>query len=283
MRLECWSCSPVRRKGCGRDRIALNQPARDCGHAYCSLLTPDAAGWGENSDSGQGTFSQPTGKGTNELEAPLGTHSLEDCETDPDDTSAFDYSSVTSCSPDGTLRREMMASNSGEDEEEDSQVPVLLKPSYSQQQQQQQSREAPRERTVCLRWQIPRLTPHPPLRNTAGSCVDGPTPCLVSSYGKRLVSVRKGSPPLHLKSAFRPIWDDPSKQVDSAPEKDNRQGFVPIQAPARQSFQSFNPSRETLRPGMAQQRGNHAAAAAAMSSGGLWDDSEDSEGPCSTV
>ncbi|XP_039993504.1 uncharacterized protein LOC120795566 isoform X2 [Xiphias gladius] len=277
MRLECWSCSPVRRKGCGRDQTALTQPALGCGHAYCSLLTPDAAGWGENSDSGQGTFSQPTGQGTSEPEAPPGNRSLEDCETDPDDTSAFDYSSVTSCSPDGTLRREMTGSNSGDDEEEDSQVPVLLKPSYSQQQQQQQP---PRERTVCLRWQIPRLTPHPPLRNKAGSCVDGPTPCLVSSYGKRLVSVRKGSPPLHPKSAFRPIWDDPSKQVDSAPEKDSRPGFVPIQAPARPSFQNFNPSRENLRPGPAQQRGSGAAA---TSGGGLWDDSEDSEGPCSTV
>lgn len=273
MRLECWSCSPVR-----RDRALLNQPAHDCGHAYCSLLTPDTAGWGDNSDSGQGTFSQPTGKGTNELEAPRTARSLEDCDTDPDDTSAFDYSSVTSCSPDGTLCREMTGSNSGEDEEEDSQVPVLLKPSYSQ---KQQVKEAPRERTVCLRWQIPRLTPHPPLRNPTGLYVDGPTPCLISSYGKRLVSVRKGSPPLHPKSAFRPIWDDPSKQqADSAPEKDSRQGFIPIQAPARQNFQNFNPSRENLRPGLAQQRGNHAVA---VSSGGLWDDSEDSEGPCSTV
>ncbi|XP_067335339.1 rho guanine nucleotide exchange factor 33 isoform X1 [Channa argus] len=277
MRLECWSCSPVRRKGCGGDRTFLNQPARDCGHACCSLLTPDAAGWGENSDSGQGTFSQPTVKGATDMDGPHENHKLEDCETDPDDTSAFDYSSVTSCSPDGTLRREVTDSNSGEDEEEDSQVPVLLKPSYSQ---QQQSREAPRERTVCLRWQIPRLTPNPPVRNTAGLCVNEPKPCLISSYGKRLVSVRKGSPPLHPKSAFRPIWDDPSKQADSAPEKDHRQGFVPIQAPARPSFQNFNLSRENLRPALSQPRGNPAAA---MSSGGLWDDSEDSEGPCSTV
>ncbi|KAK2826607.1 hypothetical protein Q5P01_020821 [Channa striata] len=272
MRVECWSCSPVRRKGCERDRTFLKQPAHDCGHAYCSVLTPDAAGWGENSDSGQGTYSQPTGKGTTEMEGPHGNHNLEDCETDADDTSAFDYSSVTSCSPDGTLRREMMDSNSGEDEE-DSQVPVLLKPSHSQQQQA-------KERTVCLRWQIPRLTPHPPLRNPAGLCVNEPKPCLISSYGKRLVSVRKGSPPLHPKSAFRPIWDDPSKQADSAPEKDSRQGFIPIQAAARQSFQNFNSSRENLRPGLSQQRGNPAAA---MSGGGLWDDSEDSEGPCSTV
>ncbi|XP_029349254.1 rho guanine nucleotide exchange factor 33 isoform X2 [Echeneis naucrates] len=272
MRVECWSCSPVRR----RDQTTMNQAAQDCGHAYCGLLTPDTTAWGENSDSGQGTYSQPTGKGTNELEASPGIHGLEDCETDPDDTSAFDYSSVTSCSPDGTLRRETMGGHSGEDEEEDSQVPVLLKPSYSQ----QQSREAPRERTVCLRWQIPRLTPHPPLRSSGGACVDGLTPCLVNSYGKRLVSVRKGSPPLHPKSAFRPIWDDPSKQLDSAPEKDSRQGFIPIQAPARPNFQTFNPNRENLRPGLVQQRANHAAV---MSSGGLWDDSEDSEGPCSTV
>ncbi|XP_068437256.1 rho guanine nucleotide exchange factor 33 [Clinocottus analis] len=287
MRLECWSCSPVRRKGCGGDLTLPNQPARDCGHACCSLLTPDdaagAAAWAETSDSGQGTYSQLTGPGANGPEAPHARPGLEDCETDQDDTSAFDYSSVTSCSPDGTLRRETTGSNSGEeeeedegeeDEEEDSQVPVLLKPSYSQQQQ------TPRERTVCLRWQIPRLTPHPPLRSAAGPCADGPSPCIVGSYGKRLVHVRKGSPPLHPKSAFRPIWDDPSKQADAAPEKDKRKGFVPIQTPARKSFLNFNPSRENLRPGPAQQRGLHAAA---PSAGGLWDDSEDSEGPCSTV
>ncbi|XP_029316915.1 uncharacterized protein LOC115027613 [Cottoperca gobio] len=265
MRLECWSCSPVRRTGGGRDWTLLTQPARDCGHACCSLLTPDAAAWGENSDSGQGTYSQLTGKGTNGLEAAHTHPSLEDGETDPDDTSAFDYSSVTSGSPDGTLRGEQLDSG----EEEDSQEPVLLKPSYSQQ------REAPRERTVCLRWQIPRLTPHPPLRSPAG-----PTPCLVRSYGKKLVSVRKGSPPLHPKSAFRPIWDDPSKQqADAAPEKDNR-GFIPIQTPARKNFHNFNPSRQNLRLGPAPQRGNPAAA---HSGGELWEDSEDSEGPCSTV
>ncbi|XP_056281500.1 uncharacterized protein LOC130200970 [Pseudoliparis swirei] len=264
MRLECWSCSPVRRRKevCGRDRTLQNQPAR--GHACCSILSPDAAAWGEHSDSGQGSNSQLTGKGTDGPEAPRGRHGLEDCETDQDDTSAFDYSSVTSGSPDATLRRE---TTEEEEEEEDSQVPVLLKPSYSQQQQPPQ----PRERTVCLRWQIPRMTPHPPLRRAAGlRAADGPSH--VGSYGKRLVTVRKGSPPLHPKSAFRPIVDDPSKQqVDAAPEKDNRQVFL-----QRQSFLKFNPSRETLRPGPAQQRGPHAA-------GGLWEESEDSEGPCSTV
>ncbi|XP_047200895.1 uncharacterized protein LOC124855237 isoform X1 [Girardinichthys multiradiatus] len=282
MRLECWSCSPVRRKSFRRDQATLSQPAHNCGPACCSLLTPDATGWGENSDSGQGTFSHPTMKSTNDVETPHANPSLEGCETDPDDTSAFDYSSVTSCSPDGTLCRDMMMdTNSGEDDddEEDSQVPVLLKPSYSRQQQEQHSTVETRGRTVCVRWQIPRFTPRPPLRSPAGPYVDGPTPCLISSFGKRLVSVRKGSPPPHLKSAFRPIWDDPSKQqIDSTPERDNRPGFIPVPAPVRHNVQAFNPSRKNLRPVLAQQQENHAPAAG----GGLWD-SEDSEGPCSTV
>ncbi|XP_007562000.1 uncharacterized protein LOC103144798 [Poecilia formosa] len=278
MRLECWSCSPVRRKSFLRDRAALRQPVCHCGHACCSLLAPDAVGWGENSDSGQGTFSQPTVKSANDPET---THA----NSETDDTSAFDYSSVTSCSPDGTLRREVVDTNSGEDEddedEEDSQVPVLLKPSFSRQQQEQPVPAGEtRGRTVCVRWQIPRFTPHPPLRSPAGLHADGPTPCLISSFGKRLVSLRKGSPPPHLKSAFRPIWDDPSKQADSAPEKDSRPaGFVPVPAPVRNNFQAFAPSRENLRPAPAQQRGTYGPA---VDGGGLWD-SEDSEGPCSTV
>ncbi|TNM95856.1 hypothetical protein fugu_016939 [Takifugu bimaculatus] len=234
-----WSVGPAAPSGgraAGRDRSVQNRPGRDCCRACCSLLLPDAAGWGENSDSGQGTFSQHTGKGTIGPEATGATCSPEDVETDLDDTSAFGDSSVTSCSPDGTLCREEVISGQEEEEEEeeeeDSQVPVLLRPSYSQQ------REGSRERSVCLRWQIPRVTPHPPLRDAAGPpCTTAATPCLVSSRGKRLVSIRTGSPPLHPKSAFRPIWDDPSRQDDSAPEKDVRKGFVPVQAAARQKSQ----------------------------------------------
>ncbi|XP_078797343.1 uncharacterized protein si:ch211-67f24.7 isoform X2 [Oryzias latipes] len=262
MRLECWSCSPVRRKGCRGEEEAALAPRR-CAHACCAQLTPDPAGWGENSDSGQGTFSQRTAKCINELEASRTNPGPDDGETDPEDTSAFDYSSVTSCSPDGTLRREVEESISGEyEEEEDSQVPVLLKPSGCQ----PPAKEAAREKTVCLRWQIPRQTPHPPLGYPTA---DGPPPCLLSSFGKRLVSVRKGSPPLHLKSAFRPIWDDPTKQpTDSAPVKDARPGFVPVQTASRQNFHSVGSSRDDLRPVLTHQRG-----------GGLWD----SEDPCSTV
>ena len=216
LNVERWSCSPVRRKS--RERTIQRQPAHDCACNHgdtCHLLNADTPVWGDNSDSGQGTSSQPLG-GRGGDEAPRANRDPEDsCETDPDDTSAFDYSSVTSCSPESTLRMGMAPSASGEEEEdeeeeeeEDSQVPVLLKPTCSQQQQRD---TLPRERTVCVRWQIPRLTPHPPLRNPA----EGLTPCLVKSQGKRLVSIRKGSPPLHRKSAFRPIWDDPARQVGS--------------------------------------------------------------------
>ena len=253
MHLECWSCSPVSRKRerlvqggpSGRDHLTQGGPStRDRGITSCFapnppppppvLLSPRAPGglrppdtpptvW-ETSDSGQGTSSQPRGRGPGDAE---------DGETDQDDTSAFDYSSVTSGSPDGTLRSGPGDSVTGGDdeeeeeeeeewEEEDSQVPVLLRPGC-----QRRMREEGQERTVCLRWQIPRLTPHPPGGEAAGTgvgpgpgpgvgvgvgaCTEGP--CLVGSYGKRLVSIRKGSPPLHPKSAFRPIWDDPSKQV----------------------------------------------------------------------
>ncbi|XP_061823892.1 uncharacterized protein [Nerophis lumbriciformis] len=243
LRLECWSCSPVRRKTCLEH---VHHPGRSL------LLTPDTPGWGETSDSGLGTFSQHTGKGASELEAH---RTPEDPETDAD-TSALDDSSGTSCSPDCTLCREAL------EDEEDSQVPVLLKPREHS------------ERSVCLRWQIPRLTPHPPLRKSTRACTDMPSP--LAPCGKKLVSVRKGSPPLHANRAFRPIWDDPSKQADPTPEKDRRQGFVPVRTSARQNFVAF---RDNLRPGLPAQPGFSLAP----SSGALWDDSEDSEGPCSTV
>ncbi|KAG7272733.1 hypothetical protein CRUP_031057 [Coryphaenoides rupestris] len=339
MHLECWSCSPVSRK---RDRQAQgggggggpsSSSTRDCGISSClapppTLLSPRAPGclrtpdtppptavW-ETSDSGQGTSSQPTGRGLDDGEDG-------DVETDQDDTSAFDYSSVTSCSPDGTLRMGPGDSRTGDDEEEDedeeeddddeeeedSHIPVLLKPGCKPRR---------RERTVCLRWQIPRLTPHPPPASSrehlgAGPCSEGP--CLIGSYGKRLVSIKKGSPPLHPKSAFRPIWDDPGKQVpvargfdarplhlvrvrvvvvllvvveevvsDSTPERDLRKGFVPVPGQGgRHTFQRFSQKKETMRQVGALQQCGSGHVGATRGSGGVWEDSEDSEGPCSTV
>nr|XP_057913001.1 uncharacterized protein si:ch211-67f24.7 [Doryrhamphus excisus]XP_057913003.1 uncharacterized protein si:ch211-67f24.7 [Doryrhamphus excisus] len=250
LRLECWSCSPVRRKKCLERLRPSGLPP---------LLTQDTPGWGETSGSGRGAFSRQNGKGASELDTHHGNQDLEEHTTDGD-TSALDDSSVTSCSPDGALCRE------APEDEEDNQVPVLLKP-------RQHS-----ERSVCLRWQIPRLTPHPPVRKSTRTFTDGPslfTSCLAS---KRLVSVRTGSPPLRANSAFRPIWDDPSKQANPAPEKDHRQGFIPVQTSSRQNLVAV---RDNLRPGpglLAQPN-----FSVAPPSGTLWDDSEDSEGPCSTV
>ncbi|KAG9336738.1 hypothetical protein JZ751_003086 [Albula glossodonta] len=104
--------------------------------------------------------------------------SSEDCDTDLDDlgdTSVFDYSSVTSCSPDGTLEMRERAAAAGtgdrwgnpkegsltdDEEEEDSQVPVLLKPTGML--TQSELGAMPKDSSVFLRVQIPRATPHPP-------------------------------------------------------------------------------------------------------------------------
>ena len=203
---------------------------QDCGAPRpgppCCLLHPGEQGWtGEmTSDSGQGTSSQ-VANGASRLDTSHAGRSLEDGETDEaGDASVFDYSSVTSCSPDGTLRSGAEGSNSGEEEEEeeeDSHVPVLLKPSSYP---QQQLRDTPRERTVCLRWQIPRLTPHPHQR----PCQEGSAPGLGTSYGKRTVSIRQGSPPLLPNSAFRPIWDEPYKQVGAFTGSNGDRGFYSV-------------------------------------------------------
>ncbi|KAL4656226.1 hypothetical protein GN956_G6395 [Arapaima gigas] len=86
-----------------------------------------------------------------------------DGDTDQEDfgnTSVFDYSSVTSCSPDGTFD---MGAKAGEearcvpgrgnvsDSETDSQVPVLLKPS-------QRPSSPSGEASPCPRWQVPRVS-----------------------------------------------------------------------------------------------------------------------------
>uniref|UniRef100_A0AAV2JFI1 DH domain-containing protein n=1 Tax=Knipowitschia caucasica TaxID=637954 RepID=A0AAV2JFI1_KNICA len=237
LRVECLSCSPIRRKSSSLLQKPSPPDPRSCPHC-CSLhlLTPQepAPLWGETSDSGQGTYSHSPGRAREEVDSDS-------------------FSSVTSCSMDENLRRE--EEEEGEEEEEDSHVPVLLKP---------------RERTVCLRWQIPRLTPHPPLHQDQEKEED-------EEEGMTRPTILKTprSPP---KSAFRPIWDDPSKQLDSAPERDCRQVFIPIQTP-RPSFHLFNTHRENLRQNLLQQRGAPPGGNTAAS---LWDDS-DSEGPCSTV
>ncbi|XP_057715013.1 rho guanine nucleotide exchange factor 33 isoform X2 [Corythoichthys intestinalis] len=85
------------------------------------------------------------------------------------------------------------------------------------------------------------------------------------TLAKRL-SIRAGSPPLQATSAFRPIWEQPS------PEKEHR-GFVPVQTSAGANFPAM---RQDL-------RARQGPPSVAPPSGQLWEDSEDSEGPCSTV
>ncbi|KAK7905150.1 hypothetical protein WMY93_017757 [Mugilogobius chulae] len=98
---------------------------------------------------------------------------------------------------------------------------------------------------------------------------------------QRLLSLTTVSPLLSPKSAFRPIWDDPTKQLDSAPERDSRQGFVPIQAP-RPSFHLFNTHRENLRQSLLHREERPPVDTRVTDSGAsVWD--SDSEGPCSTV
>lgn len=119
---------------------------------------------------------------------------IDDGDTDADvgDTSVFDYSSVTTCSPDDTLE---LRGQEEEDDEEDSEIPVLLKPSYTH---THAGGAAHRKGSVCARWQIPRAAPLPP-----EVCVSG------TGKSRRAVKHRRKIPT----SAFRPIWDAPYKQV----------------------------------------------------------------------
>ncbi|XP_019909659.2 uncharacterized protein LOC105025538 isoform X2 [Esox lucius] len=288
-RVACWPTATVRRRSSTRDRDrAIGPHGVYGGDAFLHSAPP---GWGD-SDSGQGS-PDPPALGP-EYRGPFhgpqtpGPHmipprSTDDCDTEEDagDTSVFDYSSGTTCSPDGPLGGgQEDGSNSGDEEEEDtdSQVPVLLKPaSYTL----QPPRESPRERTVCLRWQIPRLphlSPRSPRHQTGPSGVEDQGPGPVGPYGNRLVNITKGPPPLLPTSVFRPIWDEPPKQGDAAPVKEAPpQGFRPVQATERQALPTFKKLRFQTQPGVGQ-----AGAAGGVR---VWDESEgdDSEEPCSTV
>lgn len=126
---------------------------------------------------------------------------IDDADTDADvgDASVFDYSSVTTCSPDDTLELRRRDEDEEDDEEEDSEIPVLLKPSYTHAHAHTQSGGGlQRQGSVCTRWQIPRAAPVPP-----EVCVAG------TGTGRRTAKHRRKIPT----GAFRPIWDAPFKQV----------------------------------------------------------------------
>lgn len=122
-------------------------------------------------------------------------HRLEDGDTDCDvaDASVFDFSSVTTCSPDETLTRlrGAVAHEDEEDDEEDSQVPVLLKPSYAHNTSAVQASGG-----LWMPWQIPRRAPIPAeVRIGVQGKTRGPKPHRIPA------------------SAFRPIWDPNYSQV----------------------------------------------------------------------
>ncbi|XP_026795147.3 uncharacterized protein LOC113542073 [Pangasianodon hypophthalmus] len=181
---------------------------------------------------------------------------IDDADTDADvgDASVFDYSSVTTCSPDDTLELRGRDEDEEDDEEEDSEIPVLLKPSYTHT-HTHSGGGSQREGSVCTRWQIPRAAPLPP-----EVCVAG------SGTGRRPANHRRKIPT----RAFRPIWDAPFKQGDGAPAKENTVSFS-------STDQIINPQRPTD-----SSRSVYRSVCGGERDG-LWNDSDDSEGPCSNV
>ncbi|XP_057198678.1 uncharacterized protein LOC130559548 isoform X2 [Triplophysa rosa] len=177
-------------------------------------------------------------------------HRLDDGDTDCDlaDTSVFDFSSVTTCSPDETLERLRRAEACDEEDDEDSEIPVLLKPSYTHNTATVQTGGS-----LCMPWQIPRRVPIPSGVRIAGQ-------------GK----TRNPKVPRIPTSAFRPIWDPTYSQGDVTPAKENSVTFSATNQIISQQ-QETDQSRTAYR-GAGVQRAE-----------AVWHDSEDSEGPCSTV
>ncbi|XP_003199789.2 uncharacterized protein si:ch211-67f24.7 isoform X1 [Danio rerio] len=187
---------------------------------------------------------------TSDLYPPA--HRLEDGDTDCDvaDASVFDFSSVTTCSPDETLSRlrGAVAHEDEEDDEEDSQVPVLLKPSYTHNNSAVQASGG-----LWMPWQIPRRAPIPAeVRIGVQGKTRGPKPHRIPA------------------TAFRPIWDPNYSQSDATPAKETSVSFSSTNQIINQP-QENDQSRSGYR-GTGVQRAE-----------AVWHDSEDSEGPCSTV
>ncbi|XP_030628218.1 uncharacterized protein LOC115810427 [Chanos chanos] len=221
---------------------------------------------------------------------------LEDCDTDCDpedlgDASVFDYSSVTSCSPDDIL--EMRGQGGGgtesreeeeEEGEEDSEIPVLLRPSYTHS-ALQPGGGAHREGSVCMRWQIPRTASFFPTQNPPDLCVGPQGSGTQGSGSKRLHSALKNRERLPT-SAFRPIWDAPCKQGDVTPAKENGVTPRPLKRQERSILKPQPQNKESSSSGLeasvygAECRGSPVGAQRTET---MWNESEDSEGPCSTV
>ncbi|TRY56436.1 hypothetical protein DNTS_025706 [Danionella cerebrum] len=174
---------------------------------------------------------------------------LDDGDTDCDvgDASMFDFSSETTCSPDDPLNR-LRREEARDEEEEDSEVPVLLKPSYAHSSPAMQPGTG-----VFMPWQIPRRAPIP-------------AEVRIGAQGKNRAQKSHRIP----QSAFRPIWDPNYSQGDVTPAKENSVSFSTTN-------QIINQQQET------DQSRNSYRGSGVQRAEAVWHDSEDSEGPCSTV
>ncbi|XP_028839929.1 uncharacterized protein LOC114792493 [Denticeps clupeoides] len=230
-------------------------------------------------DPGQGTSACALNMCPHEI-YHMNRHLL-DFETDAEDlgdTSVFDYSSVTSCSPDDTLDQQSHgrggeeSREDEEEEEEDSQIPVLLKPSYTHPRLQSNAprTHSHREGTVCTRWQIPRAAQDPAAHTHLQRVLEfggGERVCLAAGASE----ARQGAVKMQrqLSRAFRPIWDQPYRQADETPAKDQSQ---------RTAVPQVHPG-----PSMQHDREGRRSFSGTQGNGDVWNESEDSEGPCSNV
>nr|XP_055025324.1 uncharacterized protein LOC129415385 [Misgurnus anguillicaudatus] len=185
-------------------------------------------------------------------------HRHDDGDTDCDlaDASVFDFSSVTTCSPDDTLRR-LRGAEACDDEEgddEDSEIPVLLKPSYTH-----NSGAVQAGGSLCMPWQIPRRVPIPSEVRTG---LQGKT------RNPKIHRTPISSHPSTID--FRPIWGPTYSQGDVMPAKENSVTFSATNQIISQQ-QETDQARTSYR-GAGVQRAE-----------AVWRESEDSEGPCSTV
>ncbi|XP_036397672.1 uncharacterized protein LOC118786609 [Megalops cyprinoides] len=294
------------RKSFSRDNILLpfssphHTVSTGCGGTGSFLLA--AADPAVGKGTGSAGQSLPPAEGVCFPEPRYMKGASDDCDTDLDDlgdTSVFDYSSVTSCSLDGTLEMKNRAAGEGggdpedgssteeedeeeeEEEEEDSQVPVLLKPTHGQTKPLQ---AVLRAGSVCLKGQVSGVPPHPPPGKPSTAHANQPTPGPGVTTGNRLSSTQKPSSQHLPIRAIRTISKESLQQGDSTLLTDGKIPHKTQENPGRLSA-SRGPSRGTLRSvlGVAFYHA-HSSNRRETEAGGTsaWDDSDD-EGPCSTV
>ncbi|KAJ8289686.1 hypothetical protein GJAV_G00004150 [Gymnothorax javanicus] len=213
--------------------------------------------------------------------------SFQDCDTDLDDlgdTSVFDYSSVTSCSPDGTLQmRELeailedgLADEKDEDEEEeDSQVPVLLKPSGEE--ALPVRRLTPGEGSGDLGGRVPAVPPQPPPGKPRNPHTGHSMHVPKTTEGKGV----KASLTISPAQPFKP--NSPASREQSNTTSRQQEMTCSGKGPR------MSEPRRLLRVGglrsvvgLALFRAQRRAHLATGNTG-AWENSEDSDEPCSTV